>query len=234
MQNGEPINMVKNKKLKTGIIICSILLAAVLWICFKGVIVFDYSAEQRGDYLYWDGAVYTYSSGAYREGKTIAKTRDKAQVNQVEEDPSHTFVVLRSFLDQSLYVREDYPVPDSGEVTAVCWGGERITDPEFCRMVSDIAVNAYTGDSFEYETDGIYTLTDTQEMKELYFAYEDCPVATEFMGYMGIVDDKWVITTYISDGQYSQSGSPRPYKVMLSIIPGKYMDELTPYFEELR
>lgn len=233
MQNGEPINMEKNKKLKTGII-CSILLAAVLWICFKGVIVFDYSAEQRGDYLYWNNAVYTYSSGAYREGKTIAKTRDKAQVNQVEEDPSHTFVVLRSFLDQSLYVREDYPVPDSGEVTAVCWGGERITDPEFCRMVSDIAVNAYTGDSFEYETDGIYTLTDTQEMKELYFAYEDCPVATEFMGYMGIVDDKWVITTYISDGQYSQSGSPRPYKVMLSIIPGKYIDELTPYFEELR
>lgn len=75
------------------------------------ILVSDHSAEWRGqDTIYWDGSYYDYCGAPceYREGKTIAKTSDcDWDINEVEGDPSHTYIVVRSFLDQYLFVKRD-------------------------------------------------------------------------------------------------------------------------------
>lgn len=74
----------------------------------SGLLVSDHSAEWRGqDTIYWNGSYYDACSGDYREGKTIAKTTDGWDINEIEGDPSHTYIVARSFLDQYLFVKRD-------------------------------------------------------------------------------------------------------------------------------
>ena len=76
--------------------------------------------------------------------------------------------------------------------------------------------------TFDYETDGIFVLNDNQRMKQLYFAYGDCSVATEFKGYMGKINGNRVITTCISPDQKNDNGSPKPYTVTCYSIPQQY------------
>ena len=79
--------------------------------------------------------------------------------------------------------------------------------------------------SFTYETDGIFALTDNQHMRRLYFAYDNCPIATNYKGYMGKVNGAWVITTYISHDTRNEDGSPKPYSVGCYVIPEEYWDK---------
>lgn len=108
-----------NKKLIIGIISLVVIIATILIILFStGTIVTDHSA-QRGfeNSIVWQGHTYVpYSyQGTYHEGKTIAKTTDGLKINEVKEDPTHTFIVLRSFLDQWLLVQEDYVIPSNSD-----------------------------------------------------------------------------------------------------------------------
>ena len=75
-------------------------------------------------------------------------------------------------------VADDYTVPANGELTTISWNGTYITDTEFLTAVSNI--DAQKATSFTYQTYGIYELNDNQHMRELYFAYENCPVTTIF------------------------------------------------------
>ena len=108
-----------------GIVVAMAMLLAFLFA--NGIIVFDHSGVRRGEGVYWNNALYVPASGEYSEGKTIAKTNDGWQINEVEEDDTHTFIVMRSFLDQSLLVREDYEIPRSGEITTLFWNGKDIS-----------------------------------------------------------------------------------------------------------
>ena len=99
----------------------------LVYLLANGIIVFDHSGVRRGEGVYWNDVLYVPSSGEYSEGKTIAKTEDGWQINEVEEDQTHTFIVMRSFLDQSLLVREDYEIPRSGEITTLFWNGKDIS-----------------------------------------------------------------------------------------------------------
>ncbi len=193
-----------------------------------GFFVTDRSVEVYLEEMVWNGREYTEASGEYSEGKTIARSKDGWNLNEVKEDPSHNFVVIRSFLDQYLYVASDYTIPKSGEVTKVCWNGKYITNKKFIDAVTKIEAERVT--SFEYETEGIYMLTDNQHMRKLVFAYEGCPVATERKGYMGKVNGEWVITTYISPDQFNEDGSDKPYSVSCYIIPEEYASILEKYF----
>ena len=108
-----------NKKLLIGIISVVIVVITIFIFLFAtGIIVTDHSAE-RGfeNSVIWQGHTYVpYSyQGEYQEGKTIAKTADGLRINEVKEDPTHTFIVLRSFTDQWLLVREDYEIPTNSE-----------------------------------------------------------------------------------------------------------------------
>ena len=186
----------------------------------KGYIVFDHSGVRRGEGVYWNDVLYVPTSGEYSEGKTIAKTDDCWQINEVEEDDTHTFVVLRSFLDQSLLVREDYEVPSSGEITTLFWNRKYIADDAFKQAVTEIISSAKP--DFEYVTDGIFQLKDNQKMRLLYVDYDGCPIATEYVGYMGTVDDTWYLTVNLPGGE---AGAVSCYT-----IPEKYADILNRYF----
>ena len=109
-------------KLSKTTIIClcllfviSLGLLVVLW--NSGFIVFDHSAIVHMEGMSWKGQDYSFAGGEYTEGRTIAKSKNGWKIKEVKEDPSHTFVVARSFLDQYLYVSDDYTVPTSGKIS---------------------------------------------------------------------------------------------------------------------
>ena len=203
-------------KMLIGIVVAMAMLFVFLFA--NGIIVFDHSGVRRGEGVYWNNALYVSASGEYSEGKTIAKTNDGWQINEVEEDDTHTFIVLRSFLDQSLLVREDYEIPRSGEITTLYWNGKSIADEKFKQAVTEILAGAEA--NFEYVTDGIFQLKDNQHMRLLCAGYDGCPIATEYLGYMGTVDGTW----YLTVGQSVSEGTIPCYA-----IPEKYTDILSRY-----
>jgi hypothetical protein len=209
------------------IFIFSVVVVFKLW--EAGAFIFNRSADVSSNHVNWNGKEYSITSGEYTEGRTITKGKSGVwTINMVKEDPSHTFIVARSFLDQYLMVSDDYTIPTSGKITTISWNGTYITDEAVLDAIANIEAEKVT--TFTYETDGIYQLTDNQHMRRLYFAYENCPVATEFKGYMGKVNGAWVITTYISSDTSNADGSPKPYSVSCYKIPNKYGDILSEYF----
>ena len=207
------------------IIIIGIL--SLLW--YSGVFITDRSAKVGFEGMVWNGKNYSTISGEYTEGRTIAKSEDGSwDINEIKEDPSHKFVVARSFLDQYLYVSDDYTIPKSGKITKVCWNGKYIQNKDFLKAMAEI--DAAKTATFDYETEGIFMLTENQHMRRLYFAYDECPIATEYKGYMGKVNGKWVITTYISSDQNNPDGSPKPYSVTCYSIPDKFFNILEKHF----
>lgn len=206
----------KKRKWLIGIVLVIAML--LIYLIANGIIVFDHSGMRRGEGVYWNDVLYVPASGEYSEGKTIAKTNDGWQINVVKEDDSHTFIVLRSFLDQSLLVREDYEVPRSGEITTLYWNRKYIADEEFKRTVTEILAEAEA--NFEHVTDGIFQMKDNQHMRLLCAGYDGCPIATEYLGYMGTVDGTW----YLTVGQPVSEG-----RVPCYAIPEKYTDILSRY-----
>ncbi len=204
-------------------------IGAILW--RSGVLVFDHSAKFGLESLVWNDRIYKSASGEYTEGRTIAKTEDrKWDINEVKEDPSHKFVVVRSFLDEYLYVAEDYVIPTSGRITTVSWAGTYISDEVFLKTISEIEAEKTT--SFDYETEAIFALNENQRMKRIYLAFEGCPITTEYRGYLGKINGKWVMTTYISEDQRNEDGSPKKHSVGCYLIPEKYHDVLQVYYFE--
>lgn len=112
-------------------------------------------------------------------------------------------------------------------VDSLTWNGTYITEDSFVNAVSKIEAEKIT--SFTYETDGIFQLTENQHMRSLYFAYENCPVATNFIGYMGKVNGEWVITTDISQ-ERNEDGSPKTSLVSCYVIPNEYWDIISKHF----
>lgn len=199
----------------------------VMW--DRGVFITDNSAAVGGEWMTWNGKLYVQISGEYSGGRAIAKTKDgNTMIHEVKGDPSHTFMVASSFLDRRLYVLESYQIPQSGELTTVCWNGTFITDTAFLDAMAKIEAEKTT--SFTYETDGIYAWRDNQRMKNLYFAYENCPVTTIYKGYMGKVNGEWVITTEISYDQPNKYMMPESYHVGCYRIPMEYWELLEKHF----
>lgn len=78
----------------------------------------------------WNGVFYKSCSGIYEEGKTVAKTADgDRNINEVKGDTEHNFIVVRSFHDDSLLVRSDYKIPESGNPNVVYLGSKKIANP---------------------------------------------------------------------------------------------------------
>ena len=188
-----------------------------LW--YNGVFVSANSANVFMEGLEFDGKLYRGASGEhYTEGRTIGKDGNW-KIKEIKEDPSHTFIVARSFLDQRLYVLEDYTIPTSGTVTKAYWNFKEITDESFLETISKL--NAEKKTTFTFETEAIFQLTDHQKMRRIYLAYENCPIATVYEGYLGVVDGRWAITT-----NSEEMGLVECYE-----IPEKYVAALEPYFD---
>jgi hypothetical protein len=75
--------MRKDNKLVVVIIsvVSTIIFGIYFYINYPAI---DNSAEFKGQYLYWNNYVYKEASGDYKEGNTIAKTKDrKWTINEV-------------------------------------------------------------------------------------------------------------------------------------------------------
>ena len=210
----------KSKKLKI-LIGCLVVVVAIFAVMVaKGIIVFDHSAE-RGfeNSIIWKSVRYEPVPGVYKEGKTIAKVKDSGlSINEVEEDDSHTFVVVRSFIDQWLVVREDYDVPKSGEITKAYWAHQLIEDDEFFSAVTKLMQQSTPDFLYDNSNDDIYQYKGNDVMRQIVVAYENCPVPTNYLGYIGTMDGKWCMT--VSDY--------RKDKIDCYYIP----DEYIPVFEK--
>ncbi len=197
---------------------------------YNGCFIFDRSATAGAESLEWNNVIYRPCDGAYTgEGRVLAKTVDGRKIKAVEEDDTHSFVVVRSFTDQQMFVREDYDIPESGKVTSICWKRNWIDDAELCAAIEDILSSG--GETFELRTQGIFMRTEVQRLGSVYLAYEGCPVTTEYKGYMGKLEGRWVITTDISDPYYAEG--KRWYDVEYRVVDEQFASVLEPYYEIL-
>lgn len=211
-------------KKETGKTICLIALvcAAAVYLLSRGIIVFDHSAQRAGEGFRWKGELYIPTSAAdYTEGKTIAKTTDNWRLNIVEEDESHTFMVMRSFLDQWLCVREDYEFPKEGNVTAVYIDGKKIDNAELAAAAQYMLENFAA--EREYAVESIRHDTETQQMRDISYCFEGCPVGIDRSGdHIGRIDGEWVLAR--RDGEL---GGLRKYQ--LCAVPEEYTEILAKY-----
>lgn len=212
----------KNKKLKITLGFVAVVVIALFGLMVaNGIIVFDHSAVRKEvNDITWKGVNYFAVYGKYREGKTIAKTKDGFQICEVEENKSHTFIGLRSFLDNWLLVREDYVIPIYGEITKVYWDLKFIEDEEFFSAVAEILEEREADFVYDNSKGDIYQYKGDDVMRELVVAYEGCPVPTNHLGYMGTIDGRWCITV----GNYQKD------KINCWYIPEKYTEVLEKYW----
>lgn len=207
-----------------GICLICILICGLLYkLWAKGLFIFDRSAEISDSVLIWNGASYEKCSGSadYTVGRIIAKTADGLEVHEIKEDPERRFLIVSTFLECELYVASDYKIPESGVLTKASWNGTYITNKDFLTAVEKIAAERNT--TYTYTTENITILKENQHMRELYFAYDNCPLAANFIGYMGKVDGKWVITTEL-ELKYNE-----PYPIHCYVIPEEYAALLEVY-----
>lgn len=202
-----------------------------VWLFTNGIVFTDNSAVYRGEEggLIWRGRSYVSMGNPcnYTEGKRIAKTEDGSfNIKEVVQDDSHTFIVLRSFLDQRLYVAEDYEFQTEGELTSVCCDGRYSRKEELLQAICEIESGKKS--DFVYETENLFVLSENQRLKMIYYGYNGSPLATQYKGYIGKVNGKWVITVnvtaiYDENDEYSM---PLKYSVDCYEIPKEYISVL--------
>lgn len=100
------------RKLKNIIIMIVVLFIFTLLFLRIDLTAHVFLSANGDEILYWRGSKYISTPGTYEEGATIAITRDGWDINEVVGDRQHNYVVIRSFLDQYLLIREDYIAPD--------------------------------------------------------------------------------------------------------------------------
>ncbi len=132
-----------------------------------------------------DGEKYVAIPVGYtKEGKTVAKV-DGYAISEIPEDKTHTFLAVRSGLDNWVVVKESYVIPTSGKLNVAYCAHERITDGEKRSMVQSILDEEHP-DSFVVKSDveeAIHNAT-----KDIYVGYEDCPIGTDWIGSIGNIN----------------------------------------------
>lgn len=175
--------------------------------------------------IWWKGNIYTITKGEYKEGKKLAKGDGFSLFSA--GDPTETFIVYRSFLDNALYVREDFKIPTEGRITKLSWGYKIFTDKNLCDTISKILEESKNLEINRYESeDPLFRLKPGLMMRNLYVAYVGTYVPTEFKGMIGVLNGKWAITTNIDYEVKDKS----LYRISYILIPEKYISILKKYF----
>lgn len=195
-------------------------------IFFFSYLNYEKNPPKRGaETIRWKDSIYTITQGKYRERKKIAKG-DGFSLFSVE-DPTETFIAYRSFLDNALYVKEDFKIPKEGEITKVCWGYEFFANKDLCDTVSKVLEESKNLEINTYESeDHISRLKSGLVMRTLYVAYEGTYIPTEFEGWIGIINGKWAITTNVEH----EIKDKILYKISYILIPEKYISILKENF----
>lgn len=186
--------------LMAGLVICIYFL--------KEVVVWDHSAVCGGDVsIYWNDVHYIGTGGVYEEGGTLARTKDmKRRIDVVVGDDEHIFVVNRSFYENWLLVREDYEIPEDGIITIAYWNHQRITDEDFLTAVSKLSKSIPEEKTHETIYDQIYGLTEEKQLSDLWVGYDDCPVGTKHLGFLGKYNGKWIFADNYEEIRQSNGG----------------------------
>ena len=216
---------------KTKRILWRSLLAAVgifLLVRVVGCALTWTTAKFEGTKLIIGGVTYIHKEFDYAEaGRTIAYV-DGWTVSTIKEDPSRTFLRVSSFLDGYGYMREDYVIPTGDEITVVYLNDRyRYTSRSLCNMIADLRANL-PAESFTIRTDAVYRYAESVSV-----GYEGCPIATQFVGYLGNINGKWVFIPpteirYENDGYVER-------EFVCHVIPEKYHDILSaiPFIESI-
>lgn len=207
-------------------VIATVCLIAVITVIFaSGVIVTDRTAVYSAEGLSWNSSFYKFCSGIYEDGKTVAKTSDGSwNINEVKGDTDHNFVVVRSRLDDSLLVREDYKIPESGNPNVVYLGTAKIENAETQKIISDIVLN--NGETFSLTA----THKDVNNWQSVSIGYDGCPVAI-FRGYIGFADENYFFTVDLTDMKEKDDGSGSDFTVLCKSVDEEHYFVLNEYFE---
>ena len=209
-------------KNKIVILFVPVLLALIILIkggtWFYQYVTLDRTAEINCDWGFiWKGVQYipvTIEAG--KTTKCIAKTTDGQKIKEYEDDPSHTFLELRSFLDNNSVVREDYIIPTEGTISCVYISDTRLTDSALYPKIKEILECDFES-SFFIKSKMIYSLG-----KRITIGYNDCPVGTQFKGVIGNINGKWVFI-YPEDIGHIKTTYPET-KYECHIIPERFED----------
>lgn len=205
-----------------------ILFGIIIFIFLKSCFNYEKNPpEIFGDIIHWKGNTYTISQGGHKEGEIIAKGDGFSLFST--GDPTETFIVYRSFLDNALYVKEDFKIPTEGKITKLSWGYKIFTDKELCDTISKILEEIKNLEINRYESeDPLFRLKPGLVMRNLYVAYEDTYVPTKYKGEIGVINGKWAITT--STEEEIQKGIVI-YKANYVFIPESYANVLENYLK---
>lgn len=205
-----------------------ILFGIIIFIFLKSCFNYEKNPpEIFGDTIHWKGNTYTISQGGHKEGERIAKGDGFSLFST--GDPTETFIVYRSFLDNALYVKEDFKIPTEGKITKLSWGYKIFTDKELCDTISKILEEIKNLEINRYESeDPLFRLKPGLVMRNLYVAYEDTYVPTKYKGEIGVINGKWAITT--STEEEIQKGIVI-YKANYVFIPENYVNVLEDYLK---
>lgn len=191
-----------SKKVKLSVAVVSVvlvvaaLIVGALW--HFGAFITDCSAVVGLESLEWQGRTYSPVHGKYDVDRRIAKTTNGLDVYEIKGDPEHNFLLVSSFVDSTLYVSDDYEIPNYGTVTRINWNYKDITDKEFLNAVAAILAESHVQGSYKSPYGGLFIENEAQHLETLYVAYDNCPVATVNMGFMGKLNGKWIITVEVS------------------------------------
>lgn len=200
-------------KKRIAITLIGVLSIFIIPICFFGIhrLLLQKDGFVGGERVQIDGVNYHYVNITLsEEGKTIALV-DDWKVNEIPEDSSHTFLVVRSFLDDYSIVREDYNIPESGNVSCAYIGNtmERTTDKDLLHTLTEILQTDYT--------DGKEILLSNKKeergnFEHICVGYEDCPVGTDnSIYYIGQIDSVWVVIFRNELGEWDDGKLPAVY-----------------------
>lgn len=203
------------KKIMKIALIC-ILLILGMPICFLGTYqLYRLSLQKEGfvgiELVKVEGVNYVYENYTItKEGRRIGLIDDWSII-EIPEDPSHTFLGVRSFLDQYYLVREDYKIPEEGSVSCAYIGTlrKRTTQEDFLHALTEILQT-------DYENGKEILLSSKKEeqgnFEHVCVGYEDCPVGTDDSIYLiGKIDSVWVIIFRDELGEWSDGNQPAIY-----------------------
>ncbi len=146
----------------------------------------DYIVIGEGSHAYINGEKYIPCGIRFnKSGKTLTKI-DGFTVKEISEDKEHNFVFVSSFMDHWTFVRESYNIPKDGELTVAYIDYEQITKGEKWELIKSIQKNDFQG-VFRIKTKDIADIFNATS--PIYFGYKGCPVGTDKIGYIGIINE---------------------------------------------
>ena len=99
------------------------------------------NAYFEGQYLYMGDEKYVEATGLYDETNTvICRTNDNYTIYEVAGDGQHNYIVARTFLDERLYVKENY-IKDKTVIEGVCFrqsSAEYIYEEDFINIFKEM------------------------------------------------------------------------------------------------